>query len=142
MWLVESKDPKIEAEKEISQIVLLAISTFNFLLEQYFAVKKTFIRTKTQQKAQLSRLKKWASPFNDDMPIDQIGVNEILTIARPMWHKHFPQLQKVPTGITEIFRHAQIELIIDIAPIPTSLEIIKIELSKAQHQPKNIYFKN
>ena len=51
MWLVESKDPKIEADKEISQIVLLAISTFNFLLEQYFAVKKTFIRTKTQQKA-------------------------------------------------------------------------------------------
>ena len=72
-----------------------------------------------------------------DMPIDQIGVNEIVTVARPMWHKHYPQLQKVLTGITEIFRHAQFEQIIDIAPIPPSLEIIKIKLGKSQHQPKN-----
>ena len=60
MWLVQGKDPKIEAEKEKSQAILFAISNFDF---QYFAKKKPFIRTEKQQQVWLSRLKKWASPI-------------------------------------------------------------------------------
>jgi integrase len=102
--LIDGFDPLTAKRQE--RLARQSVRTFQEVAEEFLKVKGTGWRNERDLPIWRARFKTFVYPKIGQLPIDQIGTNEVLSVIRPMWSHKTETAKRIRSKVEAVLNYA------------------------------------